>query len=80
MRAIFSNLGYVKLFQSESKMRQVLNASIAHLHEANMSVEETLMQACGKEKEMVQTPVLRAKDLLAYVTAVFCKFETKHSI
>ena len=79
MRAIFSNLGYVKLFPSETKIRELLNTSVSYLREAELSVKETLLQSSGTEKKMVSVPVLRAENLLAYIEAVFCKFCEKHS-
>ena len=79
MRTIFSNLGYVKLFPSETKIRELLNTSVSYLREAELSVKETLLQSSGTEKKMVSVPVLRAENLLAYIEAVFCKFCEKHS-
>ena len=39
MSTIFLNQGHVGLFPSELKIRQLLNISVFHLHEAEMSVE-----------------------------------------
>ena len=79
MHTIFSNLGYMKLFPSEAKIRELLNTSVSYLREAELSVKETLLQPSGTEKKMLSVPVLRAENLLAYIEAVFCKFCEKHS-
>ena len=57
MRTIFSNLGYVKLFPSEAKTRELLNTSASYLCEAELSVKETLLHSSGIEKKMVSIPV-----------------------
>ena len=77
LRTIFLNLGYVRLFPSESKMRQLLNTPVSHLHEAEMSVESMILQASGSDKKVIYAPVLRMKNLLGYVNAVFNKFNEK---
>ena len=77
LRTIFLNLGYVRLFPSESKMRQLLNTPVSHLHEAKMSVESMILQASGSDKKVIYAPVLRMKNLLGYVNAVFNKFNEK---
>ena len=50
MHTIFSNLGYVKLFPSEAKIRKLLNTSASYLREAKFSAKETLLQSSGTEK------------------------------
>ena len=77
MRTIFLNLGSVRLFPSESKMRQLFNTSVSHLHEAEVSVESMILQASGSDKKTIHAPVLRAKNQLGYVSAVFNKFNEK---
>ena len=77
MRTILLNLGYVRLFPSELKMRQLLNTSVSHLHEAEMSVESMILQASGSDKKIIHAPVLHAKNLPGYVNAVFNKFNEK---
>ena len=42
MHVIFLSFGYVRLFPSELKMKQVLNISVSHLHEAEMSAESMI--------------------------------------
>ena len=79
MRTIFSNLGYVKLFPSEAKIRELLNTSVSYLCEAKLSVKETFLQSSDTEKKTISVPILRAEILLAYIEAVFCKFCEKHS-
>ena len=79
MCTIFSNLGYVKLFPSETKIRELLNTSVSYLREAKLSVKETLLQSSDTEKKMFSVPVLQAENLLAYTEAVFCKFCKRHS-
>ena len=77
MHTTFLNLGYVRLFPSELKMRQLLNTPVSHLHEAEMSVESMILQASGSDKKVIYAPVLRMKNLLGYVNAVFNKFNEK---
>ena len=61
MHTIFSNLGYVKLFPSEAKIRKLLNTSASYLCEAKFSAKETLLQSSGTEKKMVLVPALWQK-------------------
>ena len=61
MHTTFLNLGYVRLFPSELKMRQLLNTSVSHLPEAEMSVESMILQASGSDKKMIHAPVLRSR-------------------
>ena len=61
MHTIFFNLGHVRLFPSELKMRQLLNTSVSHLPEAEMSVESMILQASGSDKKMIHAPVLRSR-------------------
>ena len=75
MRTIFLNLGYVRLFPSEVKMKQLFNTSVSHPHE--VSVESMILQTSGSDKKMIHVPVLRTKHLLGYVNAVFNKFNGK---
>ena len=79
MRTIISNLGYVELFPSDTKIREVWNTSASYLREAELSVKETLLQSSGTEKKMVSVKVFQAENLLAYIEAVFSKFCEKHS-
>ena len=58
-------------------MRQLLNTPVSHLHEAEMSVESMILQASGSDKKVIYAPVLRMKNLLGYVNAVFNKFNEK---
>ena len=74
MCTIFSNLEYVKLFPSETKITELLNTSVSCLCKAELSVKETLLQSSGTEKKLVSVPVLQAENLLADIEAVFCKF------
>ena len=77
MHIIFLNLGYARLFPSELKMRQLLNTSVSHLHEAEMSVENMILQASGSDTNMIHAPVLHVKNLLGYDNAVFNRFNEK---
>ena len=43
MRTIFSNLHSAKLFSFEAKKRELLNASVSYLHEAELSLKKTLL-------------------------------------
>ena len=79
MCTIFSNLGFVKLYPSEAKMKQLLNTSVSYLREAKLSVKVTFLQSSGTEKKMVSVPVLWAENFIAYIEAVFCKLGEKHS-
>ena len=58
-------------------MRHLLNTYVSHLHETEMSAENMILQASGSDKKMIHAPVLRAKNLLGYVNAVFNKFNEK---
>ena len=77
MRTIFLNLGYVRLFPSELKMRQLPNTSVSHLHEAEVSVESMISQTSGSDKKTIHALILRTKHLLGYVNPVFNKFNEK---
>ena len=59
MRTIFSNLGYVKLFPSETKIQELTNTLVSSLCKAEMSVKETFLQSSGTKKKMVSVPVLQ---------------------
>ena len=75
MSNIFLNLGYVRLFPSELKMKQLLITPVSYLHE--VSVESMILQTSGSDKKIIHAPVLRTKHLLGYVSAVFNKFNEK---
>ena len=79
MHTIVSNLGYEKLFPSDTKISELRNTSASYLCEAELSVKETLLQSSGTEKKMVSVKVFQAENLLTYIEAVFSKFCEKHS-
>ena len=79
MHTIVSNLGYVELFPSDTNIRELRNTLASYFGQAELSVQETLLQSSGTEKKMVSVKVFQAENLLAYIEAVFSKFCEKHS-
>ena len=79
MHTIISNLGYVELFPSDKKIRELWNTLASYFGQAELSVQETLLQSSGTEKKMVSVKVFQAENLLTYIEAVFSKFCEKHS-
>ena len=65
MHTIISNLGYVELFPSDTKIRELWKTLASYFGEAELSVKETLLQSSGTEKKMVSVKVFQAENLLA---------------
>ena len=75
MCTIFSNLGYVKLYHSEAKRRELLNKSVYYCYKAELSVKASFLQ----RKENALSPSFVGIKDIADIEAVFSKLCEKHS-
>ena len=72
LRTIFSNMG-LKIFPSEPKMRLYESSGLTHLQQADLAVDELLLESTGSSstREIKTVHVLRARDLHSYICSVF---------